>query len=850
MLRLILFLVSFIATFNLTYALPAHEAFTDIDENYKYLKELQFFYDVGIINPDLNGEFNPQNLMDRDEFVWITVEVNCQRCIPPNTPASLINMYVWIHPFFDVFESNAFNHCIAYAKDHNYVRWYNIGQACDNGVVNENQAPFCVSNSITIEEALAILLRNSSIFSIHENQQLLWMITEGDITEPIGNDVFPTIDGAPYSFYGYFQKALEYSYEEYDGKTGEVTEYKLIEPDANGNLNPKKAITKEELLKMAYILIKTNACTFWDEKMDIALWIDIYDKECSEDSWCELSTLENETETEYDFDANAKWFCEEWIPPEWYIWQFFHRSSKTIESVYYGKYIDNYVFPLAWKWKIVLTAKDKCWNEATVYSTIQIKDIRGRYEGWLIVDINAIPMMGPQPLDVDIEWIVWVHEWEVTYTWEYWDGITWEGKNTNNKYYASWIYKIKLHAKDEWGNEWDATTLIKVINTDCDENCWCPPRMTCSIQWPPRCSSEWICMSDQDQDGILDVNDLCPESSWDNGRLGCPDDVDLSEVKRTKWFECKVNGDCRDDSDTTSLCLLSTSWINKCFEDNDWDWLADPNEEIDPSIVRDLCPLVPWTFPKVWCPDIIQTCWVGCLCEPWYWCTDQDTNSCTTNGKCLPLVGGPCGWDCSCEPWYTCSEQDTDTCPSSGMCVLDSAVACWDECDCEPWFTCTDKDTSTCPSDWKCIPESPNKCWDDCSCDPWFTCTDKETGTCPSNGVCVPLAVSECKEWCECDPWFTCTDQEATSCTTNGVCVPIADTSKFWLAGWGCLATPSWSSIYGNIICNSCPCGWGARINLDFKAPLRICDTIFPAIISPDWTEIFTKWKNFKIEKK
>ncbi|MDP2395698.1 MAG: S-layer homology domain-containing protein [bacterium] len=43
--------------------------FSDINSNYKYLNELQTLYDKGMIFPDKNGKFNPNELLNRDEFV-------------------------------------------------------------------------------------------------------------------------------------------------------------------------------------------------------------------------------------------------------------------------------------------------------------------------------------------------------------------------------------------------------------------------------------------------------------------------------------------------------------------------------------------------------------------------------------------------------------------------------------------------------------------------------------------------------------------------------------------------------------------------------------------------------------
>jgi hypothetical protein len=50
--------------------------------------------------------------------------------------------------------------------------------------------------------------------------------------------------------------------------------------------------------------------------------------------------------------------------------------------------------------------------------------------------------------------------------------------------------------------------------------------------------------------------------------------------------------------------------------------------------------------------------------------------------------------------------------------------------------------------------------------------------------------------------------------------------------------------LFWNAIINSCP----SNIFLDFKSSLRKCDKIFPAIVSPDDSSIYSRWNVFEIE--
>ena len=53
-----------------------------------------------------------------------------------------------------------------------------------------------------------------------------------------------------------------------------------------------------------------------------------------------------------------------------------------------------------------------------------------------------------------------------------------------------------------------------------------------------------------------------------------------------------------------------------------------------------------------------------------------------------------------------------------------------------------------------------------------------------------------------------------------------------------CLFDSSVGAIFWNIICAQCPC----NIELDFRAQIRRCDIVFPAITSPSAQRIYSQW--------
>ncbi|USN58360.1 MAG: hypothetical protein H6767_08945 [Candidatus Peribacteria bacterium] len=155
-----------------------------------------------------------------------------------------------------------------------------------------------MNNKITLEEAIAVILRNSGIFSIADNQAVMNDILAGRITENIAEDVAPkNLDGSPYTFYGYLREALTYTLREVT-PSGEEKVYQLLELK-DGKIRPKKQVTKEEFLRIAYIALKANSC-IEVSKNSLSLDFHIFDASCSEGSNCSESPLTSDQKI-YDF---------------------------------------------------------------------------------------------------------------------------------------------------------------------------------------------------------------------------------------------------------------------------------------------------------------------------------------------------------------------------------------------------------------------------------------------------------------------------------------------------------------------------------------------------------------------
>lgn len=490
--------------------------FSDIDSDYQYRDELQLLYDRGMIYPDEEGKFAPYSLLNRDEFVGISMEVTCKRCIQPHTEFKYIEKYLNKDVYYDIDSSNKYFYCVAEADANNYVRGYDPSYQCQDGTQRDNERPFCTNNTITLEEAMAVILRNSGIFTIEDNAELINQINAGTITEILAEDVAPrNLDGSVYTFYGYFKKALDFRLVEYDAE-GNETVYTMVDVVDN-KLRPKKSVTKEEFLRIAYVALKSNSCTEIQDN-EIALQIDIWEKSCEPwDEDCTESDLNDEDDT-YDFTPDVKGFCEEWIDdPTGYVWRFYNLTNGD-EFFEYGSFLNNIKLPSEWEWRVYLTVRDRCGNTAQVYSTILVS-----YDLALNVDIIANPIIGYENLLVDFEWVAHGGEKPYSYRWDFWDTRGWYGRIIPHLYTSSNVFLTRLDVTDVKGREWSATVLIKVLEAD-------------------------SCESDSDSDGVYDCDDRCPIIAGPENNSWCPN------VEIPCWDNCSCPEGYTCNSQDGNLC--------------------------------------------------------------------------------------------------------------------------------------------------------------------------------------------------------------------------------------------------------------------------------------------------------
>ena len=553
--------------------------FSDIDTSYEYYDELQELYDRWMISPDSEWKFSPYSLLERDEFVGISMEVACERCIQPHTEAKFIEDYWGKDIYFDIQEENNYFYCIADADKRNFVKGYDAGFICENGLGKDGERPFCPQNTITLEESIAVLLRNSGVFTIEDNQEVMQNILAGNITESLSNDVSPTnSDGSPYTFYGYLRRALDFELTEFDTDGNEKT-YKMLEVK-DGKIRPKKWITKEEFLLIAYISFKSNSCASIEGK-SLALRMNILPSSCTtDDTTC--SSSDTTEDNQYDFSSQVWGECEEWIEePNSYIWRF--QNTNTWDRFFqYGKYLDNVNFSPSGNWTGYLRVIDRCGNTWEVYTTF----VSPGTASDMTIDIEAETTNNENGGWVaDLEWIVEGWNGPYIYEWDFGDGTTGTGSTVNHEYDENGNYLVTLTVTDVDGNQQTEVIVVSFVGDESNDN------ITVNIS----------------VDNIIWPEDLLVWTQWiiegwvwpytyewdfgDNGTWVWPNQNHLYDNPGV--YEITLIVTDSEWSTWEATVLISVTPSDSCEKDSDGDWLPD---------CEDKCPSVIWDETNNGCP--------------------------------------------------------------------------------------------------------------------------------------------------------------------------------------------------------------------------------------------------------
>jgi PKD repeat protein len=598
------------------------------------------------------------------------MEVICERCIQPRTEQSYIEKYFNEDVYFDIDNTNPYFYCVAEADAQNYVRWYNIGESCENGVSKFWEPPFCPLNRINLEEAVAVLLRNSGIFTITDNQSVVADIYAGNITKILWNDVKPAyINGNPYTFYWYIRKALDYEIIEYD-TNWESKIFRLLELDTSWNVNPQKSITKEEFLKMSYIALKSNSCSEISDN-GLALRMNVLEKSC--EGWdtadCPLSDLDDPDDT-YDFEPVVEWFCEAWIEdPTWYIWRF-HNLTTGEQHMKFWSYVDNYLLDSPWEWRVYLRVIDKCWNSSEIYSTIFVwEEEDPEWDQFIDVDIDVYdddcesPWTSCEEIEFedeeddgddifDFDWdvITSCSIWSIDYYWTFAHEITWATYNFNIEFVENfdflhtWVWSIVLEVKDWCGQTWvQSMTYIVDEQWDYTLNVTI---IADPIYWYEDLEVDFNAISSGGEGPFIYDWDF-----WD-GQQGLSRDIEHIYLD-DGIYDVLLTVIDSNGVEWTATVVIVVLERDECLEDTDGDGIVDCD---------DSCPLIVWDILNGGCPIFEINCSVTCWCEPGYVCSNSDPLTCGA-WICVPVFEPETSCLYTPEVWWIYGNAVCATCP-------------------------------------------------------------------------------------------------------------------------------------------------------------------------------------------
>lgn len=843
-----IFFIIFLCFFSISKAnqVPVDFVFKDINKNYKYYNELQSLYDRWIIFPDENWNFDAKKNLTRDEFVWIVSEISCSECIKPNVDFELTKKHSDKKIFFDVENDNKFFYCIADSVEKWRVTGYQEWTVCQNWTSKPWEKPFCPENNIILEEALAIILRSGNILSIDEAEKIRKEIASW-VSYPNILNISPKLgNGSVYSFYPDFKKAYEYTFLDFDKNW---VEKKLKLWDFGNTIDTKKFVTREDFLRISYIALKNNSCK---PKSENKFWlkIEVLDKVCTKDKEnCEITNFPD-SEKIFDLRWQISAFDKSGFTYSWRIYDY--QTGKYSNASW--DFIDNYDFKKDWKYRVFLTAENpKIWK-SEVFTDIVLKG-KSEEKIWdnnleiIVSDSKCSENIAfceekkfpnnDKIFDINGKWGFSDYTWTITNTntWKT-EKFTWQ--TINDKIFDNWTHKITLTSTDVnwnkietskeitiWGNNDDNSGLkIKILNPNCSED-----KNSCKEESFPTTKKIFDIQADWWNNSytwtITNKNNWKTETfTWsniDNKNFEewtyeikvTSKDKNWKDISTTRVITILGNNDNNSNNswitsnivtdkirvtrwEPINFTWVTNAWNDASFNWNFWDWKTGNWKDISHN------------FPVNW------TYTVTLVVTDKDWKTSTSTvNIIVSNTPWFEWNGKDSDWDWV--PDDSDNEINTPADRTPYICKLEHIE--------KKLYGCKDEDL------WVYNPKieedknSDKDSDDDGVLDKNDLCKDIKWD---KNNFWCPILEKTCKVDSDCKEWYFC---------ENGYC-------KAKKHNLNCAY--NWKNvIIWKAECNSCPC----NVNLDFNATLRSCDIVFPAITSPDHTDIYSKGKYFQIKK-
>ena len=475
--------------------------FTDVPVTSPYYSSVKSLYEDFIISDDGSHLFRPDASIDRGSFVGLSVSVSCRKCITPSIED--IVRYA-TSPFIDLSKTHPIYYCIAYAAEKNIVQWYTLDASgkwsCEDGGVF-SKAPFCQNNKTTRIESAAMLLRQANLWNDTLNQNITRTTPISDVSD---------------YWYGYALKWIQAW---------------ILRQKADMSIGPDEYVTRWEFAMMAAKMYDYNQCESVDSDTSLASSIQII---WSDGRWVGQSTFDP-TDTfrlspVIHGGGSANDYKYEWIAYDLVTHKKVTATSPELLS------------SLLWagNWNIELSIIDKTTGNivSTPSTTLFIGDGNTPSSGspgnivwngggdnpWSSLDGKSYPSVFLTASTLNVE--VWgsidfssftLGQWLLTYTWDFGDGtrISWSigGSDTSlveksHTFLTPWFYTITVTSVDAEGNTAQSQMIIEVTGD-----------------------------TDSDGDGVGDSTDICPNIIWPRTNNGCPV-IDTNNY--TRWIDTGI----------------------------------------------------------------------------------------------------------------------------------------------------------------------------------------------------------------------------------------------------------------------------------------------------------------------
>lgn len=310
-------------------------------------------------------------------------------------------------------------------------------------------------------------------------------------------------DVTPY-WYGYAEKWVESG---------------ILQIQDSNHIYPDAIITRGEFATMAGIILAYNQCAILDNQNSIAsdMVVRQANGEIIEKTVFDIGTTDILSVISSQWDWAKKWTLTNPITGEILTG---NGDTYPLISVGVGKWIS----------EVELIDKDTLAIMSTAKSTIVIVANNEYTDTMLSVDIEADPLIAKKYQNINISAIVMGGAGAYIYAWDFGDGTQWTiSGDTQHIYTQAGSYTITLTVIDGWGNT-SQSSLVVVIGND----------------------------KDKDDDGILDVNDTCPDVFGIAENKGCP-------VVATRQYGETISSLLAGITNSTEHTLLSGIQTNACL---------------------------------------------------------------------------------------------------------------------------------------------------------------------------------------------------------------------------------------------------------------------------------------------